>query len=245
MDKIDDELTILIDTREQRALQFPGDVKTESATLESGDYSARLGDFDLRDLAAIERKSISDLLGCIGGDRDRFERELARLAALPFRALVIEGSMPDLLEATKQTEMHPRQVIGSVLAWTFKYGVAPIFCSNRPHAAAAVRSLLRHAARYASNGHAAPVNMLERSLMRELRPLRVALCDVADVLTSGREKHPNDDGLTQPPAYHLERARAHLELLAAGDCSEPHLEHATSRLLMALEVRDAFPQGSE
>jgi len=30
----------------------------------------------LEDRVGIERKSLSDLLGCIGGSRDRFEREL-------------------------------------------------------------------------------------------------------------------------------------------------------------------------
>ena len=38
--------------------------------------------------------------------------------------------------------------MGSVLAWTFKYSVAPIFAGNRVLAAITVVSLLRHAARY-------------------------------------------------------------------------------------------------
>ena len=38
-----------------------------------------------------------------------------------------------------------------------------------------------------------------------------------------------------PCAEHVARARAHLELLSAGDTTEPHLEHAATRMLMALE----------
>ncbi|HKD69787.1 MAG TPA: ERCC4 domain-containing protein, partial [Candidatus Binataceae bacterium] len=109
-------LVILIDSREQRPLSF-GDIPVRRDALETGDYSCICDDKDLRDVVAIERKSISDLLGCIGGQRELFERELTRLAQIPFRAIVIEGSIPDLLEATHESKLHPRAVMGSVLAW--------------------------------------------------------------------------------------------------------------------------------
>jgi hypothetical protein len=171
----DKSFTILIDSREQRPLSF-GDIPVRRDALQTGDYSCICDDKDLRDVVAIERKSISDLLGCIGGQRERFERELTRLAQIPFRALVIEASIPDLLEATRDSKLHQRAVMGSVLAWTFKYGVAPIWCSGRPYAAAAVRTLLAHAARYAAAAQTPPPSMLERALLAELRPLRGAVC---------------------------------------------------------------------
>jgi DNA excision repair protein ERCC-4 len=115
------DITILIDSREQRPLFFPG-YKVERVCLKSGDYSLVADQVDLRDRVAVERKSISDLLGCIGGQRERFERELERMAPIPFRALVIEGGIPDLVEAAKGTKLHPRAVMGSVLAWAFKFG---------------------------------------------------------------------------------------------------------------------------
>ena len=46
---------------------------------------------------------------------------------------------------------------------------------------------------------------------------------------------PGDTWRGVPYAEHLARARAHLEFLSAGDTSEPHLEHAATRMLMALE----------
>ncbi len=64
-----------------------------------------------------------------------------------------------------------------------------------------------------------------------------ALAAIADVLACGREKHPDDDGFQQPASYHVDRARKHLEALERGDRSEPHLEHAAARLLMALEAK--------
>lgn len=141
-------LTILIDTREQLPLVFRG-FATERATLATGDYSVSADGVDLREVVAIERKSVGDLLGCIGGQRDRFERELARLAQLRYRALVIEGSMIDVVDATAGRRLTSRQVLGSTLAWLFKYNVAPIFADNRTAAAVVVSTLLHHAARYA------------------------------------------------------------------------------------------------
>jgi hypothetical protein len=44
-----------------------------------------------------------------------------------------------------------------------------------------------------------------------------------------------DDWRALPAGFHLDRARRHLDLLAAGDVREPHLAHATCRLLMELE----------
>jgi DNA excision repair protein ERCC-4 len=228
-------LTILIDTREQRPFAF-GQIPTQRVTLSTGDYSVIANGKDLRDVVAIERKSASDLLNCVGGQRERFERELCRLAELPYRALVIEAPMNELTEDARHSNLEPKQIMGSVLAWTFKYGVAPIFCSGRPFAAAAVRMLLYHGARYAVAGRATPMNMFDRALWSELRPLRGALVEIADVMSCGREKHPDGDGFAQSADFHLERARQHLELLAAGDQTEPHLEHATMRLLMTIEL---------
>ena len=93
------EMTILIDSREQSPLAFPG-LATERASLKTADYSCIADGVDLRDVVALERKSVSDLLGCVGGQRDRFERELERLAQLRYRALVIEGTLADIVAAT-------------------------------------------------------------------------------------------------------------------------------------------------
>jgi hypothetical protein len=48
--------------------------------------------------------------------------------------------MADLLDGVHDSK---RAVMGSVLAWTFKYGVAPICCSGRLCAAARIQSLSR------------------------------------------------------------------------------------------------------
>ena len=125
----------IIDTREQRPLELPRAVR---GTLPTGDYSccmAHLG------TVAIERKSAADLFACVGRERDRFERELARLAALRFRGLVIEADLAELLKTPPaRSRVHPSAVLGSLAAWSWRYSL-PIWLASDP--ATAVRLVLR------------------------------------------------------------------------------------------------------
>ena len=61
-----------------------------------------------------------------------------------------------------------------------------------------------------------------------------ALRTVTGVMERGKRTH-SGDWRDLPANFHLARARRHLNLLAAGDASEPHLAHAACRLLMELE----------
>lgn len=72
-------MKIIIDTREQRPFAFlgqNGDIETERGTLSLGDYSLA----GLTDRVAVERKSLADLVMCLGKERERFQRELMRAA---------------------------------------------------------------------------------------------------------------------------------------------------------------------
>jgi hypothetical protein len=74
-----------------------------------------------------------------------------------------------------------------------------------------------------------------------LIPVQRALCVVADTLARGRTAHPEDDGFRQSAVFHIERAWDHLIALRTGDTSEPHLPHATTRLLLAIEAEHSKP----
>ena len=69
-------MKILIDTREQAPFAFTHEryagTTIEAGTLDTGDYSLA----GLTDLVAVERKSLPDLVACLGRERERFEREL-------------------------------------------------------------------------------------------------------------------------------------------------------------------------
>jgi DNA excision repair protein ERCC-4 len=59
-----EQVVAIVDTREQLPLDL-APLAVEVGTLATGDYSVR----GLVDVIAIERKSLPDLLGCIGQDR--------------------------------------------------------------------------------------------------------------------------------------------------------------------------------
>jgi DNA excision repair protein ERCC-4 len=126
---------IICDTREQAPLQIPDMIR---AALPAGDYTIE----GYEDRVVLERKSLPDLLGVIGGGRERFERELERLVKYERGAVLIEASMTDVLRGTAYSRVSPRAVMGSLLTWWVRYGVPPIFCDNRRNAAATVRKIL-------------------------------------------------------------------------------------------------------
>jgi dATP/dGTP diphosphohydrolase, N-terminal len=65
-----------------------------------------------------------------------------------------------------------------------------------------------------------------------------ALESVTRVMREGAIKHPDNDWMHRSPDYHVARAEEHLRLLHGGDQRQDHLSHATTRLLMALALRE-------
>ena len=102
----------IVDTREQRPLDL-APLRTEAGTLATGDYSVR----GLEHVVSIERKSLNDLLGCVGQHRDRFDREVQRLLAYPSRALVVESTWSELEAGEWRSKITPATAIGSCLGW--------------------------------------------------------------------------------------------------------------------------------
>ncbi|MBN1420976.1 MAG: hypothetical protein JXP34_19550 [Planctomycetes bacterium] len=151
-------------SREQAPLDLVP-LRTVRTTLATGDYSIR----GLEDLVAIERKSLPDLIGCVGRERERFERELRRLRAYPARAVVVEASWADLergvgpLDPQRRwrSEVQPAAVTGSILSW-IAWGIPILLAGDRDGTARAVRGVLWHAARHR---------------LRELRALAVEMCE--------------------------------------------------------------------
>jgi ERCC4-type nuclease len=120
------EPVIIIDTREQDPLPFSR-LKTQSGTLVTGDYSIA----GLESLFAVERKSISDLVGCcVGQGRERFERELHRLRGFRFRRLLIIGSEAQILKGEYHSNINPRAVLGTLHAFEVRYDLPVVFEST-------------------------------------------------------------------------------------------------------------------
>ncbi|MFH0878494.1 MAG: ERCC4 domain-containing protein [Lentisphaerota bacterium] len=132
-------MRIIIDSREQCPLNFPEDVETISGTLAAGDYSMPGFEED----AAVERKELGDLLACIGPERERFKRELLRLRSYPCRAVVIEGTLADILAGNYRSKVNPASVVGSIASWMNRYHTPFLFCGDRAGAAQMVLAMLR------------------------------------------------------------------------------------------------------
>ncbi len=134
-------VTAIVDTREQLPLDLTP-LHTVAGTLSTGDYSVQ----GLEHVVAIERKSLPDLLGCVGQHRERFDREVQRLLAYPTRAIVVEATWADLEAGEWRSQVTPAAAIGSVLGWIAQ-GVPVVMCGDHERAGRYVGRILFTAAR--------------------------------------------------------------------------------------------------
>ncbi len=132
----------LIDSREQLPLDLPSLAPPVITTLSTGDYSV----MGLTNVVAIERKSLEDLLSCVGQERERFDREVQRLLAYPVRALVIESGWQALERGEWRSKVSPQAAVGSVLGW-IAAGLPVVMCYTHERAGKYVARLLYTAAR--------------------------------------------------------------------------------------------------
>jgi DNA excision repair protein ERCC-4 len=103
---------VICDTREQRPFDLIP-MNVVRGTLQTGDYSVQ----GLEHFIALERKSLQDLIGCIGSDRERFEKEIQRMLAYECRGIIVEASWLDLEAGQWRSRVSPKSAMGSVLSW--------------------------------------------------------------------------------------------------------------------------------
>lgn len=124
-------MRVIVDSREQVPFAFSGPryegVTVEVGTLTVGDYSLA----GLTDKVAVERKSLPDLVACLGRERERFERELQRGAALDAFAVVVEASWADLAGGKYRSKLQPHAACQSVLAFAGRYRLPFPFAGSR------------------------------------------------------------------------------------------------------------------
>ena len=125
---------IIRDTREQYGYQFdtinPRPIVLDKA-LKTGDYSIK----GLETEITIERKSLPDAYGTFGKGRHRFEHELQRMTEMNFAAVIIEADWFTILRnPPQQSQMNPKAVYASIIAWAQRYDVPFFTCPNRAFA---------------------------------------------------------------------------------------------------------------
>ena len=135
------EWTAIIDTREQTPLTLeikPGEIlKSERGNLYTGDYSIK----GLESHVAIERKSLDDLMGCIGTGRDRFEREIIRLRGYAVKAIVVEATWAQIESGDYRSRVHPSAAIGTLMGW-IAGGIPITMAGDHPRAGVFVARML-------------------------------------------------------------------------------------------------------
>lgn len=102
-------------------------------------FTKGLADYSIDGLEAeiqIERKSLEDLYGTLGGRRDDFEAEIARLDLCKYAAVVVESGWDDiLLNPPGHSRLNPKTVSRTIQSWSIRYPRVHWFtCSGRQHA---------------------------------------------------------------------------------------------------------------
>lgn len=136
-----ENVVAVVDSREQLPLDL-APLKVEVGTLVTGDYSLK----GLESIVSIERKSLGDLLSCVGNQRERFDREVQRLLAFPTRCLVVESTWAEIEAGQWRSRVTPNAALGSLLGWVAA-GLPVVMAGDHERAGRYVSRILYIAAR--------------------------------------------------------------------------------------------------
>jgi DNA excision repair protein ERCC-4 len=165
-------LTIIVDSREQAPYAFDRfeGVTVRRAALETGDYSLP----GLEHIVCVERKSVDDLVQCLGRERSRFERELSRMRSYVLKAVVCECNLEDIARGRYRSAMTPQSALQSVFAFMIRYGVNFVWAGNRRGGEYATHALLH---RYAQELQKQVDAIRKHSLCAKEQPV-TGVCNV-------------------------------------------------------------------
>lgn len=136
-----ENVVAIIDSREQNPLDLTP-LQTVQGSLQTGDYGLQ-GCDEIR----IERKSLSDLLACVGVERTRFDREVERLLAFRIPILLVESSWAEIELGQWRSKVRPEAVMGSLMSWQAR-GIAVHMAGDHVRAGKHCARLLYYVARY-------------------------------------------------------------------------------------------------
>ena len=132
------KLTIICDTREQdthcEEWFKENNIPCKVRKLDSGDYSAMLGDMTLENDVFVERKmGLTEICGTFTQNRERFEREFTRAKAVGAKPFIIieNDSIDDVYLGNYRSNVKPQSLIGSLLTWQVRYNATILFCSRK------------------------------------------------------------------------------------------------------------------
>ena len=134
-----EKIIVVVDTREQESYSFPTEhFLTQRHALSAGDYSLAGYEHEI----AVERKSLDDFVHTIIRERERFRKELEKLALYRHACVVVEASLSELFAHAYSSGAHPNSVFGAALSIIIDHGIPVYFCSNRQIACRFVQEYL-------------------------------------------------------------------------------------------------------
>jgi len=130
------QITVICDTREQVNGNITGYLDSKkiphiTRKLDTGDYSAMIGDMTLEHDVVVERKaSLDELARNFTVDRQRFEDEFTRAKAegLKVFLLIENASWSDIFLHNYRSKLLPKSLIASLLSWQVRFNITIIFC---------------------------------------------------------------------------------------------------------------------
>lgn len=129
------------DSREQQILPLEP-FKYVVKKLEVADYSV----VGLENKIAIEKKSLDDLCACVGRERQRFDRMVARLRNYEYAAIVVTADWSQIDLKSYRGTLTPTQIYGALMGWALTAKVPIIFAGDHIRAGKLVARLLYVAA---------------------------------------------------------------------------------------------------
>lgn len=118
---------ILVDTREQRPLQFSAAVETKRTTLGAGDYT-----IEGCDAARVERKTLDDFAHCSVHAWSRFKAQLDNLVGFRHSVVVVECSLGELLKNDTATLNLRRASLDEIINLEEADSLITKFCDDNP-----------------------------------------------------------------------------------------------------------------
>ena len=129
------KLTVIVDSREQNLTPQKyfesNSIPYIVRKLDTGDYSAMLGDLTLEHDVFIERKAgLTELAGNWSTNRERFSREFTRAkseSAKPF-LLIENDKVDDIFLGNYRSKFPAKSMWASLCTWMARYNTSVIFC---------------------------------------------------------------------------------------------------------------------
>ena len=147
------KLVVICDSKEQdrhcEEWYKKNNIPHKRRSLETGDYSAMLGELTLEHDIAVERKgNLDEICMNLTSDRDRFEREFMRAKARGIKMflLIENASWEKIFLGDYRSEVSSKSLVASMLSWQVRYNVTIIFC-NPSTSAKLIYGILHYYAR--------------------------------------------------------------------------------------------------